>query len=443
MGELISAVTDRWQVIVIGAGVAGLVAAKKLCDAGYHVLVLEARDRIGGRLHTSSQWTGPAIDLGATWIHGAGPQNPVARLADELGIKHFSTDSECADIFYGGSHKLSPSQYARLTLIEDEISAAIMILQDAERDVSLRDGIYSRLSYSSRTEEEQRIIDFVLSSTIEHEYGGSIEQLSSYWFDSDEDFSGDEWVLYNGYQSVVEYLAQDLDIRLEQEIIKVEYESNAEVIVKTINRTYQAAQVILTLPLGVLKSGRVEFQPPLPSRKAQAIRKLGVGTLNKCCLHFPYAFWDTRYDWINNIPDTGNKGQWVEWVSLARHTNQPVLIGFNAAEFALHVEQLDDQDTVSSAMAALRAMYGANIPDPMSYLITRWSADPYAMGAYSYNGLGATPKARDDLAKSIAHRLFFAGEATERHFFQTVHGAYLSGVRAADEVISSGLNRIP
>lgn len=416
MGELKSAVTDRWQVIVIGAGVAGLVAAKKLRDAGYHVLVLEARERIGGRLHTSSQWSGPAIDLGATWIHGAGSKNPIAKLAGELGIKHFATDSESADIFYGGSHKLSSSQRRRLALIEDEIFAAITVLQDAERDVSLRDGIYSRLSYFSRSKEDQRIIDFVLSSTIEHEYGGAIERLSAYWFDSDEEFAGDEWVLYDGYQSVVEYLAQDLDIRLEQEVVKVEYERDTAVIVKNKTMTYQAAQVIVSLPLGVLKSGMVEFQPLLPDRKNQAIKKLGVGTLNKCCLHFPYTFWDTRCDWINNIPDAGNKGQWIEWLSLARQTNQPILVGFNAADFALHVELLDDQDTVASAMAVLRSMYGADIPDPVSYLITRWSADPYAQGAYSYNGLGSTPKTRDDLAKSIAHRLFFAGEATERYY---------------------------
>jgi len=91
---------------------------------------------------------------------------------------------------------------------------------------------------------------------------------------------------------------------------------------------------------------------------------------------------------------------------------------------------------VNSAMSTLRTMYGNDIPAPSDWMITRWNSDPYARGAYSYNALGSTPEMRTDLARSVSGSLFFAGEATERLYFQTVHGAYQSGLRAADEILA-------
>ena len=160
-----------------------------------------------------------------------------------------------------------------------------------------------------------------------------------------------------------------------------------------------------------------------------------MGTLNKCCLRFSRPFWPTDVDWLGQI-DPG-PGDWMEWVSLAKPLQQPVLIGFHAGASAVALEALDDAAVVASAMASLRRLYGPGIPEPIGVQISRWHADPFSGGAYSFNALGSTPADRQELAKPLAQRLFFAGEASHPNLFGTVHGAYLSGLRAAAELQAS------
>ena len=140
-------------------------------------------------------------------------------------------------------------------------------------------------------------------------------------------------------------------------------------------------------------------------------------------------------DWLGQI-DPG-PGDWMEWVSLAKPLRQPVLIGFHAGPSAVALEALDDAAVVASAMASLRRLYGPGIPEPIGVQISRWHADPFSGGAYSFNALGSTPVDRQVLAKPLAQRLFFAGEASHPNLFGTVHGAYLSGLRAAAELQAS------
>ena len=160
-----------------------------------------------------------------------------------------------------------------------------------------------------------------------------------------------------------------------------------------------------------------------------------MGVLNKCYLRFPEVFWPEEYDWLEYIPE--QHGQWVEWVSFARPTGKPILLGFNAADMGRAIEAWDDRTIVESAMATLKTIFGPKIPQPEAWQITRWQADPFACGSYSFNALGATPAMREQLAQSVADRLFFAGEATSREYFGTVHGAYLSGIKAAEAVLKA------
>jgi monoamine oxidase len=130
-------------------------------------------------------------------------------------------------------------------------------------------------------------------------------------------------------------------------------------------------------------------------------------------------------------------GEWVEWLNVARVGQKPVLLGFNAADFGKEIESWTDTKIVDSAMQTLKTIFGAGIPDPTDFQLTRWGADPYALGSYSFNALGSAPKMRNLLAQPIDQRIFFAGEATDKSYFATVHGAYLSGLRAAKEVMSA------
>lgn len=424
------------SVIVIGAGMAGLAAAQKLRAAGKNVIVLEARNRTGGRLFTSTKWADAKLDLGASWIHGAGDKNPIAKLARDVGARLTTTSLENGEIFDTNGTQLDTAASAQIESLQASIAGVLRNAQKANTDVSVQDAVRTGLQYANQTVADRNRIDFLVNTRIEHEYSGAANRLSSFWFDSGESFEGSEAVFLDGYQVLVEHLAQGLDVRLGQVVKSISYANETEVSVTTNQGTFTAQRVIVTLPLGVLQSGAVNFSPALPNGKQTAINKMGMGVLNKCYLRFPRAFWDTTVDWINYIPDTNKYGQWAEWVSLARPTGQPILLGFNAAAFGREIENWSDQKIVDSAMATLRTMYGKDIPEPTDSIITRWGSDPFAMGSYSCDILGSTPEMRNDLARHVNNRLFFAGEATEYQHYQTVQGAYLSGMRAANEILA-------
>jgi monoamine oxidase len=190
----------------------------------------------------------------------------------------------------------------------------------------------------------------------------------------------------------------------------------------------------VTLPQGVLKAGYVTFSPALPEEKLRAIERMRMGILNKVYLRFPRIFWPEEPDMLGYVSE--RKGEWTEWLNIAHYTGQPVLLAFNAADYGRAIEDLTDDEIVAAAMATLRTMFGDDIPEPEAALITRWGADPYAHGSYSFMALGANPDHYDDLAAPVGGRVFFAGEATSADFAATVHGAYLSGLRAAEEILA-------
>jgi monoamine oxidase len=140
-------------------------------------------------------------------------------------------------------------------------------------------------------------------------------------------------------------------------------------------------------------------------------------------------------DWLAFV--SAKHGEWTEWVSFQRTANKPILLGFNAADRGREIEAWSDEQIVASAMNTLKTIFGTDIPQPTDWQITRWASDPNARGSYSFNALGSNPKMRDALAHPLGSRLFFAGEATNRDYFGTAHGAFLSGLRVAKDVLST------
>jgi monoamine oxidase len=178
----------------------------------------------------------------------------------------------------------------------------------------------------------------------------------------------------------------------------------------------------------------VEFVPALPATKRAAIERLGMGVLDKIWMRFDEVFWPMDQNMFGRI--SAQAGLWAEWVNLAKFHPQraPILLGFNAGAAARKVEALSDEDARESALDALRDMFGDDVSDPVEVRRTRWAADAYARGSYSYLAVGANLDDCDALAAPVGGRLFFAGEATSRKHAATVHGAYLSGLRAAAQV---------
>ncbi len=426
------AVSDPKRIVVIGAGLAGLAAAQELQRLGHSVTVVEARDRIGGRVWTSRQWPDAPLDLGATWIHGT-EGNPITDLADGIQARRWVTAYDRAATYNTDGSPFSEADEDALEALREELFKAIARAQDGDRDTSIRKATKSVRRGLDPDSPAYRRMNFILNSELEHEYSGSVAQLSAHWYDSDEGFDGDEALFEEGFGVIAESLAEGLSMELGQVVQEIRWDPSP-VRVMTDQTEFVADHVVVTLPLGVLQAQRVRFTPPLPSEQQNAIARLGMGVLNKCYLRFEEAFWPTDVDWLEYV--SANPGEWAEWVSFQRVAQQPILLGFNAADQGRQMESQSDAATVASALDTLKTMFGPDIPNPVDVQITRWASDPFALGSYSFNALGSTPRDRNILARPLAERVFFAGEATHPDYFGTTHGAYLSGLRAAEEILA-------
>jgi monoamine oxidase len=405
---------------------AGLGAARLLHDAGARVTVIEARDRIGGRTHTSHLWPDLPVDMGASWIHGT-KGNPVTALARDCGLKLTPTDYKRSVTYDDAGREvpfLKPAEQA-LALVE----RARERIDDADQDMSLQAAIEASKDWRKLSPQDRRVARLAINTRIEHEYSGDWSRLSAWHFDQGVDFPGDEAVVTPGFGPILTLLAQGLDVRMAEPVTTIAPTRNG-VEVTTTRGTHRADQAIITLPLGVLQSGRIRFAEPLAKKRQHAIDVLGMGLLNKCVLRFDRVFWPADRDWIDFLGPV--ETLWADWTNCLPATGQPLLFGFNAARMADEVEGWSDRDTVASALEALRAMFGSSVPDVSAAQVSRWRQDPFALGAYSFQSVGSSRKDRKALfGADWQGRLFFAGEATSADQPSTVHGALITGRAAA------------
>jgi monoamine oxidase len=425
------------EVLVIGAGIAGLAAARHLALDGYDVVVLEARDRIGGRIWTSQALSIPA-DLGASWIHGF-EDNPIARLARRYDITVLRTDIS----------SVTPARYRSVALydedgrrLDDTETAAISeLMADYLEFVAAKqkEGVEMSLlavedafaTAEGLDAERRRRLNFIARTYLEHEWAGPRAEVSLLEFDKTLGFAGHDRVFPAGYSQITDRLAEGTRILLEHEVKQVDY-SGARVDVLTTRGSFQAKHVLVTVPLGVLQAGRIAFNPSLPRDKREAIRQTRMGVFNKIFLKFDSVFWGDDYELIGYMGSQDS--DWPEIVNFHKIAGLPLLLAFSAGTAGEQNELRSDAELVACLMECLRRMYGQNIPEPSGHLITRWNQDPFSLGSYSYTPVGSKQSQRRQIGMPVENRVFFAGEATSQFFPSTVHGAFLSGLRAAYEI---------
>ncbi|MFK7804690.1 MAG: flavin monoamine oxidase family protein [Anaerolineae bacterium] len=431
------------RIIVIGAGFSGIAAGRTLADAGHEVVVLEGRDRIGGRTHTDST-LGPDIDLGGSWIHGP-HGNPLVPLAKEAGATWKWTDfknvlGDSVMAFDADGTQLDAADYTQGI---NNYDGALAMLTGSILGEKPDDSVKSMADlYETGLLAQPAVVP--LGTAKGHHYTSQIRfQYENAASLEDSAFNvgsyvklpgGDNLLCGGGFRKVITHLAQGLDIRYSTAVHEIKYGAD-EVIVATDQGEYSANRCIVSVPLGVLQGGNIIFSPPLPESKAAAIGRIGMGNYEKIALKFPETFWPTEPHRLNYISDH-EPPLYNAWLNFAHFTGDPILVCYHGGPMAEYTNGIEDEDLIAGAVEVLKKMFGPNVPDPISYVRTRWSADEFSQGSYSFTKVGQHEGDRDELAKPIAGRLYFAGEATHANFYGTVHGAYESGVRAAREILA-------
>jgi monoamine oxidase len=418
----------RQRVIVIGAGVGGLAAAHDLTRAGVETIVLEARNRTGGRIHTSRAWEGVPVDLGASWIHGQ-DGNPLTALADAASARRVETSYDRSTLRDANGQEIDPDLKSANALVERALAAAFRL----KSDIPVMQAIKRSRDWARADPQLRRLVRYVVNITLEHEYGGPAHELSAWHGADGQEFGGADALFPDGYDRIPKYLARGLDIRLGQRVTQI----GPGFVGLAGGGRLTADRIVCTVPLGVLRAGSIRFAERLSAARQAAIGALRMGLLNKCWLRFDRPAWPADLDligWLGPKP-----GVWAEWVSLSRSTGAPVLVGFNAADQAAEIERLGDAETVASARKALRAMFGNAFPEARAAQITRWGRDDFSQGSYSFNAVGTSGRTRAALAgPDWDGALWFAGEAASPDYYGTVHGALLSGREAARAILAEG-----
>ncbi|OLN87904.1 Lysine-specific histone demethylase 1A [Colletotrichum chlorophyti] len=333
-------------------------------------------------------------------------------------------------------------------------------LPDATLGSVLDEAVVQYRNIVDLTAQDHRLLNWHVAN-LEYSNATNLHNLSLGGWDID---AGNEWegkhtMIVGGYQSVPRGLMQcpaPLDVRPKSAVNKITYETcedgRASVHCED-GMTIDADFVVSTIPLGVLKQGSVEFDPPLPGWKTDAINRIGYGVLNKLILVYDEPFWDTDRHIFGVLRDAPNRhslnqsdyrsqrGRMFQWFNVTQTTGLPCLVVLMAGDAGFDTEHNSNDSLIAEATDILRGVFGPAVPFPVESVITRWASDKFARGSYSSAGPDMHPEDYDTMSRPIGN-LFFAGEHTIGTHPATVHGAYLSGLRAASEVLDSMLGPI-
>ncbi len=422
------------DVIVIGAGAAGLAAARELHERGVAVTVLEARDRVGGRAMTSFDVAPHPVELGAEFVHGEN----VATWSwiERFGLGTIDDANQPVFVTYAEERLWSAGDSARrsnATAIWRPEARARREAQEGGPDRSVADALKAWTDYwpAKPSDDDLRL----LRNAFAELHAADIEDVGIAGM-LEATYEGDgehtHYRLADGYSALLERAAEGVDIRFGAVVERIAWSSKG-VTVHTRDSHFQAGQAIVTLPLGVLQAGDVEFDPPLPAEKQAAIEALGAGNIGKIVLRFRERFWNEDFSFLLTTLPTQ-----LWWrPGEGRPDGAPVLTAFFGGRDANCFGEMPDGEAINHALRDLEAMYGRELaPLVEDARVVIWGNDPYTKMGYSHVPTGGAGS-RDALALPVQATLFFAGEATNRVRPATVHGAIESGVRAAREALEA------
>lgn len=428
------------SVIVIGGGFAGIAAARALYEASFQVIVLESRDRLGGRVHTDYSFGFP-VDLGASWLHGVCKENPLAPLIGRLGLPLYRTSGDNSVLY---DHDLE--SYALFDINGNQVPQELVtevsksfetILEETDKvrkeyndDMSILQAfsiVFERRPELRLEGLPNKVLQWFLCR-MEGWFAADAETISLKCWDQEELLPGGHGLMVRGYLPVINTLAKGLDIRLGHRVTKIVRRYNGVKVTIESGKTFVADAAIVAVPLGVLKSNIIKFEPRLPEWKEEAIKELGVGIENKIILHFEKVFWP-NVEFLGVVAETSYGCSY--FLNLHKATGHSVLVYMPAGKLAQDIEKMSDEAAANFAFIQLKKI----LPDasaPIQYIVSRWGTDVNSLGSYSYDTVGKSHDLYERLRVPVDN-LFFAGEATSTNYPGSVHGAYSTGLLAAED----------
>ncbi len=440
------------RIVVVGAGMAGLVAARLLQDSGFTVTVLEARTRTGGRVWTDDRLGAP-LDLGGSWIHGVAG-NPLTLWCEKLGIDLVESQGERLLIDKRATAPTREGQRRRAILGRAAFKVAIewaswkskaMARSWGPRSISVKQAV-EPLLHARWLPEIDRL---VVATFVEMSEGVQ----SAPW----DAVSAEEWFPTEGldrnaqprggFRPLLGDAAQGFDIRHGAAVERIDWSDGGVTAVLQGGEQIVADRAVITVPIGLLRAGLPALDPLPPEAQRLALGRLGYGAgiLGKIYLRFRRRFWPEQPKWFGRLPDAPDRrGTFNTWVSHEMETGLPILLSFANGRTAIQLDREASDDEVKAlAMASLRDMFGNDIPEPEAMVYPRWLSDPWSRGGYSYPGVGSDPDDGSAYARPLGSRVFFAGEATEPVEYGTVHAALWSGEQAAEAIFRAATGTGP
>jgi len=378
--------------------------------------------------------------MGASWLHGVCNKNPLAPVIGKLGLPLYRTSGDNSVLY---DHDLE--SYALFDMegyqvpqeLVTEVGEAFeRVLEETKKvreefkyDMSMRKAFSIVLERHSDLRQHglaDKVFQWYLCR-MEGWFAADADSISLKSWDQEELIEGGHGLMVQGYYPVIEALAKGLDICLNHRVTKVTWRHGGVRVVVEDGRVFVADAAIIAVPLGVLKANTIKFEPRLPKWKEVAISDLGFGNENKIALYFDKVCWP-NVDFLGVVAPTSYGCSY--FLNLHKATGHCVLVYMPAGQLANDIERMSDEAATSFAVLQLKRIL-PHASEPIKSLVSHWGTDPSSLGSYSYDTVGKPHDLYECLRIPIDN-LFFAGEATSMSYPGTVHGAFSTGIMAAD-----------
>ncbi|XP_002986594.2 polyamine oxidase [Selaginella moellendorffii] len=444
------------SVIIVGAGMAGVMAAKTLSEAGVKdFVILEATEVIGGRMR-EADFAGKRIELGANWVEGVNKTttNPIWKLANQYKLR----------TFYSNFDNLSHNIYTQNGHLQNKLGENFMSKSDDSSDFVDELGL-------SKSESNAPDMSVLSAQKLHGVFPKTPVEMVLDYYNYDYEFAeppsvtslkntqpnptfhnfGDDNYLVadqRGYSYLVQKLAEeflankngkitDPRLQLNKVVRQIKYSKTGVAATTEDGKVYNSKYIIVTVSLGVLQSDLIKFNPGLPDWKREALSEFDMAVYTKIFLKFPYKFWPS------NGPLTEfflyadeRRGYYPIWQHLENEYPGANVMFVTVTDYeSRRIEQQPNNETIAEIHEVLKSMFGPSVPKPTDILVPRWWSNRFFVGSFSNWPIGVEAFEFERIQAPLSHTLYFAGEHTHEHYNGYVHGAYYSGIDAANKLL--------